>query len=156
MLPSFSHAAVPYNQEMKRLLLTIALALAGTAVAFAQQGPPMGGGYEQMQQARQQFRAQVLAALTPAHRQLVASVIGSLAVAEHPNPQAAAKQLDAALSGSEKNAILAADKQMHDQMQQMFDQSGRGRYGGRGGDETPDAGQILLTLGQVGGMRGRP
>jgi hypothetical protein len=58
------------------------------------------------------LRLQVLHALTPANRQLLASVIGQMAVADKPDFKAAAARLDAALSSSEKSAILDAHSKM--------------------------------------------
>ena len=74
---------------------------------------------QQMRKMHDQFRAQVLGALSPEHRQLLASIAGNLAVADHPDYRAAAQQLDAALSPSEKSAIFDASKQMRDQMKAM-------------------------------------
>jgi len=63
----------------------------------------------QLQQLHQQTRTQMLTALTPAHRTLVANVIGQLAIAPNANPQAATQQLDTVLSGGEKQAIVNLD-----------------------------------------------
>ncbi len=60
----------------------------------------------QMAQLRRQTRAQLLAALTPAHRTLLQTTIGQLALADNPDRKAAAARLDAALSPGEKAAIL--------------------------------------------------
>lgn len=59
---------------------------------------------------RKAERAQMLAALSPAHRAFLASVVGQLAIASNPSPKAAIAQLDAKLTASEKSAILAAAK----------------------------------------------
>ncbi len=86
-------------------------------------GPPtqaqreqMRTNMQQMRKLHEQFRAQILGALTPEHRQLLASIAGNLAIADKPDIRAAAKQLDEALSPGEKSAILADAKAMHDQM----------------------------------------
>lgn len=55
--------------------------------------------------AQMQARTAMLAALTPAHRDLLAQVVGQLAVASDPNVDAAASRLDAALSPDEVSAI---------------------------------------------------
>ena len=69
----------------------------------------MQQAHQQLRQLHQQTRMQMLAALTPAHRTLVANVVGQLAIAPNPNPQAAAQQLDAVLSGGEKQSIVNLD-----------------------------------------------
>lgn len=116
---------------MKRLLLTLALTAAASLpiAASAQQGPPgppnppttaqrtqMRANMEQMRKMHEQFRAQILGALTPEHRQLLASIAGNLAIAPQPDYRAAVRQLDDALSPAEKSAILADEKQMREQM----------------------------------------
>jgi hypothetical protein len=142
---------------MKRLLLSLALALAVPAIAGAQQAsaPPMRPAMQQMMKLHEQFRVQVLGALTPAHKQLLASVVGNLAIAEHPDYRAAVAQLDAALSDGEKTAILAAAQQQRAQMKQLMQQirsmnpnphprpSGKHMHK----HHAPDAGAILLALG---------
>lgn len=93
------------------------------AVAFAQQAPPQGpmgmpnsAAWKQMRAIHEQFRSQVLGAITPAHRALLAQVVGNLAVSTNPDRRAAAQQLDAALSPAEKAAIFADAKAMRAQM----------------------------------------
>ena len=63
--------------------------------------------HQQFEQLHAQVRAKVLGTLNPAHRTLLAEVVGSLAVAANPDPDAAAKQLDAALSPAEAQAVLS-------------------------------------------------
>jgi hypothetical protein len=164
---------------MKRLFLALALMLAVPAMAGAQQaqGSPdpamrqqFRANMQQMMKLHQQFRTQVLGALTPAHKQLYASVVGGLAIAASPDPRAAAKQLDAALSASEKTAILNAEQQFRTQMKSMHQQmmanhpwpkpSGSPwpkRSHGPRKPHTPDAGEILLGMagGHGGMMMGR-
>ncbi len=109
---------------MKISTLALAILCAVPAVALAQQGPMSGGPHgmmsgssmNHMMQMHQAARKQVLAALTPAHKQLLATLVGQLAIADAPNVKAAAAQLDAALGASEKQAILAAHSQMAAQM----------------------------------------
>jgi len=125
---------------MKRIgLLTLAFLLAPVA-GFAEDAPPPGppavaedGGpnpqrfaamrqeREQMEQLHTQARAQMLAALTPAHRAMLANVIGQLAISASPNPRAAALQIDAALSTGEKNSVLNVETQLHTQMRAMME-----------------------------------
>ena len=159
---------------MKRLFLALALVLAVPAMAGAQQAsgspnPAMRqqkhANMEQMMKLHQQFRAQVLGALTPAHKQLYATVVGNLAIAPSPDPRSAAKQLDAALSTSEKTAILDANKQFMTAMKPMWQQmmanhprptpsgSPWPKRSGPHKARTPDAGAILL--GMAGGHGGR-
>lgn len=112
--------------------------LIAPSVALAQTPPPMPPMpgmsrpdfakfrhmHDQMEKIHRSERAQVLAALTPAHRALVASLIGGLAVAANPDPKAAAAKLDAALSPGEKSAVQKIHantmKQMHDMMHQAM------------------------------------
>ena len=53
-------------------------------------------------------RANLFAAVMPAHREAVAQIIGELAMSSTPDANAAAKQVDAVLSPAEKDAIIAA------------------------------------------------
>ena len=93
-----------------------------------------------MLQLHQQARAQILAALTPAHRTLLANVVGGLAVAANPNPDEAAARLDAALSPGEKDAILRIHADMRSKLEGMMaPPPGRNR-------PAPDPGRLLLML----------
>ncbi len=81
----------------------------------------------QERQLQAQARAQMLAALSPAHRALVATLVGQLAVAPNPDQVATARQLDAMLSPSEQQAILrvnagalAQGQTLAQQMQSQF------------------------------------
>jgi hypothetical protein len=120
----------------------------------------MRADMDQMRKLHDQFRAQTLGALSPEHRRLLASIAGSLAVAEHPDYRAAAQQLDAALSPSEKSAILAASKQMRDQMKQMRasmphapqDKRPTGQWAKKREHHEPTAGGILLGVAGGHGM----
>lgn len=146
-----------------------ATALAQTAAPNAPGTPGPGAGrFQEMRQMRRemgriaaQTRTQMLNALTPAHRTLLSNVVGQLAVAPTPDVRAAARQLDSALSPSEKQAILNAQTsertQMQSAMQQMRAQMppppggtqrrpmmyGQERQGG-GERRTPSAGIVLL------------
>ena len=93
------------------------LAQAGSA-AFADQAAPTPSSadraafraiHERFAQIHTQERSQLLAALTPEHRALFATIVGRLAIAPSPNPRAAVGQLDAALTPNERDAILQAD-----------------------------------------------
>jgi hypothetical protein len=111
---------------MKRpLLLLLALTLAPAPV-FAQVTPPsadagsiatpspqaralMQQSRAQLAQIRQTVRVRMLAALTPAHRTMLANAVGNLVLAVNPDPRAVAAQLDAVLAPAEKQAIIAID-----------------------------------------------
>jgi Spy/CpxP family protein refolding chaperone len=170
-------------------ILTFALALT-PGLAFAQTNPapppdgPAGMGrprpdFAQMQQLRkqmmqihQQARQQALGELSPAHRELLANVVGQLAVSPNPDREAAARTLDAALSPSEAGAILATEKSARDQSRSLMEtarqqfeanltpdqkaamaarDANRPKWQGQGPGarhehRTPDAGRTLLEL----------
>ena len=73
-----------------------------------------------MEAAHKAVRAKILAALTPAHRALLADLVGQLAIAANPDPEAARAKLDAALSASEKTNILAIHNAAMAQMHAMM------------------------------------
>src|SRR5579864_3032140 len=62
----------------------------------------------QMRQIRTSERSQMLGALTPANRALLANLAGQLATSVNPDYRAAASRLDGALSAGEKQAVLNA------------------------------------------------
>ncbi|HET9095018.1 MAG TPA: hypothetical protein VFN37_00025 [Candidatus Baltobacteraceae bacterium] len=120
---------------MKRTILALILTLGLPAAVYAQQGPPPGGmgpgggmmhqrmsaaDRAKMMQMHAQARATILAALSPAHKQLLASVVSGLAVSTSPNAKAAAAKLDSQLSATEKKAIVDAANRMHQAMQAMM------------------------------------
>ena len=119
---------------MKHLALAILLAAGLPVAAAAQQGPPTGMGAgspmmrhhmsdadrAKMMQMHTQARTAILNALSPAHKALLQSVAGALAVAATPDGAAAAAKLDAALTPAEKKAILDTANSMHSQMQAMM------------------------------------
>lgn len=76
---------------------------------------------QQMEQLHTQSRLKELNAISPAHRQLLAQIIGNLAISPNPDRDAAVRQLNAALSPSEAQAVLsihtAAEQQMHQIME---------------------------------------
>jgi uncharacterized membrane protein YdfJ with MMPL/SSD domain len=173
------------NKLTRACAVALGLALLSPAIALAddpaQAGPPQGGPppavraqfaqmHEKMDALHTQSRTEILSALTPAHKAAVANIIGQLAVAPNPNPEAAAHQLDALLSSGERSSILRIHESMrtqmrslmesmHSQMQQAMQQSGapagppRGMHEGFGGGQhaAPDAGHILLMLGAFHG-----
>ena len=73
-------------------------------------------------QLHQQMRSQMLSSLTPAHRTAVANAIGQLAISTNPNPQTAAKQLDALLSQSERQRILSSFSSFRSQSKTLHEQ----------------------------------
>jgi hypothetical protein len=123
---------------MKRAVATLSLALlVMPALALADDGPPPPAGPEvstqntqmhaemrqmraQMEQLHLQARTQILQSLTPAHRQLLANVVGQLAIAATPDREAAARQLNAALSQGEQQSIVRIHESLHTQMKAMM------------------------------------
>lgn len=149
---------------MKNILFAVLAAFAVTAApAFAQvapPNPPTAAMRQQFMQAHRQFeqihaseRSQMLAALTSAHRALLAQVVGQLAISSTPNFQAAASRLDSSLSAGEKQSILnaaqSARTKMRAAMQSMRTSFTGSRPSGHpmmrnGQPRTPDAGRLLL------------
>ena len=129
-----------------------------------QRDPQRAQMMQQMRQLHQQMRASVLGALTPANRQLLANVVGQLAISPNPDFKDAAARLDRSLSPAERNAILQADANFKTQAKTMMesmrppDQDGQAG-GPEGGPPRPmgegrvhqrTAGQLLLGLSQEG------
>lgn len=121
--------------------------------------------HQREEQLHQQFRAQILGALSADQRNQAANLIGQLAVSSSPDPRAAAAQLDSILSQGQKQQILnagntfhAQSKALHEQMMRQMRNSmpgGAGPMGGHPGMEgmqkmhsqmQPDAGMILLHV----------
>lgn len=77
--------------------------------------------HQQLEQLHTQARSKMLGDLTPAHRSLLAQVVGSLAISPNPDRDAAVRQLNAALTSGEAQAIVsthtAAMQQMHNIME---------------------------------------
>jgi len=143
------------------LLPSVALAQSAPPPPMPPQRPDMAGMrqvFEQVEKIHRAERTQVLAALSPAHRELLASIVGNMAIAANPDHKAAAARLDAALSPSEKSAVLAAHTsattQMHDAMHAMMlkRQAAHGAQGTRGAKRphrqhhTPTAGELVLMI----------
>lgn len=117
--------------------------------------------HKQMEREHAAARSAMLSALSAQHRELLAHVVGQLAISAQPDQRAAARELDAALSAREKAAILqeqraameqmrALMEQMRTQMQSMM-QAHRGMMQMHGGmreheHHTPDPGEILLRM----------
>jgi hypothetical protein len=166
---------------MKKLLALFTLLALVPAFAFAQAQPPPGPGgtpwprpdfgamrqnMQQMQTLHKQFRAKVLGSLTPAHRNLLASIAGQLAISANPDRKAAIQKLDAALSSREKQAILSAAQSFTTQVRALLEQglakmraanpnmpSPRPRPSGMERAYMPDAGALLLMV-ATGGAEG--
>lgn len=77
--------------------------------------------HQQMEQLHTQARSKILGALTPAHRELLAQIVGSLAIAPNPDPDAAVRQLNAALSPGEAQAVLSAHSAVEQQMRAIME-----------------------------------
>lgn len=165
--------------KLSVLVTAGALAIAMAVPAIAQEPPPtpnpqmrqqMESMRKQMEQIHTQERSQVLGALSPAHRQLLATIAGQLATSTTPDYRGAAQRLDAALSSSEKQTILSASQSAHEKMRaqmdtirQQMEQMGGGPPGGgrgmkmqmgggpEGARRTPTAGDILLRVAMGGG-----
>lgn len=115
-----------HTELMKKILPAI-LAVALSALplgAFAGEAfaptPAMAQMDAQMHQLSVQARTAVLQAITPQHRQLLAQVVGTLAITPDPNYAAASKQLDAALSQQEAQSVLRISAQFHQQMHTLM------------------------------------
>ncbi len=123
---------------MKRsLLLSLVILAASPLPAIAQQTPLDGApGFAtpspqmfaamqqsraQLQQLRVQARSRMLASLTPAHRALVANIVGQLTLSVDPNPRAAAAQLDTVFAPAEKQAIVNIDAAVRTNARAIFE-----------------------------------
>jgi Spy/CpxP family protein refolding chaperone len=124
--------------------------------------------HAQLEQIHKQARLQLLASLTPAHRTLLANVVGQLAISPNPDRAVAARSLDAALSQGEQRSVLsveaAARTQSHNLMEasraqfeasltpdqraamQTRMESRANGHEGMQAQRTPDPGMILLDL----------
>lgn len=136
-----------YDGPMKRLSIALALALfaaplaasaddATSAAAVAPDRPAMTPAQRQAMfktftsyrakevALHKQLRAQLLDALSPAHRTAVGNAIGALAVAASPDPAATAKQIDAVLSAAEQQSIVSASQSFAEQTRALRQQMG--------------------------------
>jgi hypothetical protein len=171
---------------MKRAVATLSLALLVVpALALADDGPPPpapAGAQNtqirsqlhqlrtQMEQMHMQARAQMLSALSPAHRQLLANIAGQLAISPNPDREAAARQLNAALGSGEQQSIVRIHENLRTQtkalMQNVRAEMEAANPNGPGAQQHPtgmapnmqrppqDAGHILLGMSAMGGMHG--
>jgi len=84
--------------------------------------------FQKLTQEQRAFQQSMLAALTPAHRQLLAQIVGELVIAQNPDPQSATRRLNAALSPREAQNVVrieqAKDKAMLQHFQQLAAESG--------------------------------
>jgi hypothetical protein len=131
--------------------------------------------HTKMEALHRQARAQILATLSPAHKALLAQVVGELAISPNPDPAAAARRLNAALTPGESQAIVRTAAQVHTQMRAMMEAARAEIERSMPADETTttttkhtevrvggppnepkDAGSILLMLANSGheGMGG--
>jgi Spy/CpxP family protein refolding chaperone len=78
-------------------------------------GQIMSQSRQQMDQLHEQGRERILASLSPAHRALLAQVVGSLATAPNPDESAAIHELDSALSPGEAQNIVSLHSGMMQQ-----------------------------------------
>ncbi len=119
---------------MKTGFFSVVAVLALTAAPAFAQVPPAPPGmpnaamrqrFDQMRQRVDQIhqtaRTAMLNALTPAHKALLSQIAGRLATANAPDFDSAAARLNAALSGTEKQAILNAAQTAHAQMLSTMD-----------------------------------
>jgi hypothetical protein len=137
-------------------LLAAGLPLVANAQQTPPGGPPPPAGpmscqmrdfMEQAQRLHQHFRTQMLSALTPEHRQLLAQIAGQLATSTNPDPKAAAAQLDQALSPGEKQAIVKAEQSFRSQMRTLHDKMRaqvEAQHPAFGKETNPDPGLLLL------------
>jgi len=88
-------------------------------------------------------RAQILAALTPAHKAELAREIGEMAITVTPDPQAVEHRLDAMLTPQERQAIVAAHEAAQAKVRAMMSQDGHALPPPA---TVPDAGRILLMM----------
>jgi hypothetical protein len=129
----------------------------------------------QAEQIHLEARAQMLAALSPAHRQLFADVVGELAIAQSPDVEGAARKIDVALSAGERSQIAsihqtamtqlnALHESMRAQMESMMPPDAQAKMAGHdrqmGAHQAPptDAGHLLLgmSLAVLGGFHEGP
>jgi hypothetical protein len=127
-----------YNRRMSKSFFALALALSLIpAAALAQDAntsqQPTDAQRQQMhqmleqfgqqeQQLHEQLRSQILSVLTPVHRRALAAEIGNLVLSPNPDIDAAAKQIDAILSPSERERVLQAHDAYASQVRQLHEQ----------------------------------
>ena len=173
---------------MKKFIVPVLFAgLLSPALALADQPNAAPPGMEKhaaifeqthakMEALHRQARVQILATLSPAHKALLAQVVGELAVSANPDPAAAARRLNAALSPGESQAIMRTANAVHTQMRSIMEAARAEAERSLPPDESTemttkhtevhmgmpaqgpkDAGSILLMLASPGhGMMGDP
>jgi len=182
---------------MKAILAGFSLAfLLSPAFALADDAtpppPPPDAQRQAMRQLHQQAFAQMkalhtkersaaLASLSPAHRQLLANIVGQLAISPNPNANAAAAQLNASLTPAEvkslsriqsdlRTKMMAMHKSMRAQMEARMPADEKARMDARraqmgasakarsprGMRAPADAGHFLLMLASPHGGPGGP
>ncbi|HXW50641.1 MAG TPA: hypothetical protein VEJ41_01520 [Candidatus Acidoferrales bacterium] len=167
--------------KFKAAILAIALSTL-PCIALADQygnatpSPQMRAAFSVMQQAHakmEQLHAQArlaaLNSLTPAHRALLAQVVGQLAIAANPDVNAAARSIDNALSQNEGRSILNISSSLESQSRQIMEaarqqmmaanpngQAGPGGPGGPAGPGGPWMGGHGFHQGMQGPQNSTP
>lgn len=146
---------------MKKPLLAIILAAASALpIAVSAQQPPQGPPPEmraQMEQIHTTARNNALNDLSADHRNRVQAIVNQVNAGTL-DRRTAAQQIDAFLSPSESQAVLAEGQKMRESMRAMFQQQngnmqppngdrmrGEGQAQGRQ-RRAPDAGRVLVML----------
>jgi len=131
----------PLRNALAAALFAALVIPAATAGAQQQAGPDqmqkMQALGQQIQELHKQAHVKMIAAITPAHRKLVAKL-----KAQHVAEEKATKTVDAALTPREVVAVLAIDSQRRTQERKLV-----ASVGGPGlmlQEGKPDAGQLLL------------
>jgi hypothetical protein len=95
---------------------------------YSTPSPQMHAAFSAMEQAHakvEQLHAQArllaLNALTPAHRALLAQVVGQLAISANPDVNGAARSIDKALTQNEGRAIVNISASLESQSRQIMD-----------------------------------
>jgi hypothetical protein len=145
------------------VLSALALApLAGTAQTTMPQPAPMvlpdarvpsaaqyDAKMEEVKSARLASRARMVGALTAAHKQLLAQIVGDLAIGPKPDSDAAAARLDAVLSPSESRAIISSQEAFNRELlsgSEMLINPGPGSHSRSVSPHEEDAARILLSM----------
>ncbi len=125
----------------------------------------MEQAHAKVEQLHDQARLSMIGSLSPAQRTLLAQVVGQLAIAQTPDPAAAAKTLDANLTQAQAKNVLGISASLEQQARQVMDAAHKqmqaampdssaphGQWGmhsmqvmHEGADET-DPGMILLSM----------
>ena len=113
---------------MKRIVLTLVLALGIAPLAAGAQGYPNGGPPPEMrakmEQARGDAKTASYNALSADHRTKVQAVVDKFNGGTIADPRDAASQIDAILTPDEAKAVLARRQAMRDAMRAAFAQNG--------------------------------